>query len=443
MPAYYSRTKNNKVVKLNATYLKTQVTVRKATAQWERLVAAYQVEHTRTYRWSYRLAAIFLAIVSIILLWSECSLAFEDRQLSIVYQLVHYSPAALSFLVLLFVCCVGYATLLRVRIFSLYEIIPHVSDTNSLQFFSLFLSRVIIPICNNAAEMMGVEGTAFQEVFDVAVLGSRQFNAFVPAILLPLVIGSLFDAWARLAECLGIAGRFEQGSKDKTKEEDVQTGRTLLQSAVRNIRRRQELGMDPQPKDDRRSSMMSMFSSVSSFFSSSRHDPDGGRPNTSRSVDQQMDAKQRRESAPSAFPPVAAGAAASAASSRSQTKPDYGHDDDDDFKIDLNLSDDEDAGHGSSSRASAAAWYSQKATSSSPVPSRRSTLAAPPTSSSASSSTKQPAPSSSSSGAASASRAADNRPMISAAPAAGGAGRGAKSDIERRRLLNMFDDDDA
>eukprot|EP00762_Andalucia_godoyi_P001854 ANDGO_06053.mRNA.1 LMBR1 domain-containing protein 2 homolog A len=233
MASYYKKSGDKTVVKLNATHKKASITVTKAHVQWQRLVDAYFKKHHRFYHGLFKIGALLMAVISIIFLYSECTLAGDDRSASVVYHIVKIQPALFSFLCLLYVCGIGYGTLLRVRVFSFYEMVPSYSDTNTLQFFSLFLSRVVIPICNNVNELMGVEGTAFQEVFDVAVLGTRAFNSYVPIILVPLVIISIFDAWSRLAEWLGLSARFEHGSKDKSKEEDQAMGRTLLSAAQR------------------------------------------------------------------------------------------------------------------------------------------------------------------------------------------------------------------
>ncbi|EKX36326.1 hypothetical protein GUITHDRAFT_145891 [Guillardia theta CCMP2712] len=111
------------------------------------------------------------------------------------------------FMHLFFICGIVYFTLLRIRLFSLYEVVIGETDGFSLLFNAYIVCRLAPSIAHNylamlreAHETSSVEVTAFEQVFSalgrIPFLGSS-FNEVLPPVMLFTFLLTLFTACFR------------------------------------------------------------------------------------------------------------------------------------------------------------------------------------------------------------------------------------------------------
>jgi len=200
-----------------------------------------------------KIAGFVCAILSLLILWSECSLAIQTPiDLSIVNLLVHWkrtSPSfveiiALSFLLYISICC--YSSFMKIRIFSYYRLVPHHTDQKSLLFFAAYFSRISFPLGYNYLSM--IEGTRSGRLLMTEfskVMGTISFsymNIYVPCLLIficLLVYGRWYDG---LVKSIAISTQYGFRSEDEDDKLVVDRddnlvieGRNLIQEERRKL----------------------------------------------------------------------------------------------------------------------------------------------------------------------------------------------------------------
>jgi len=200
------------------------------------------------------LAAI-LALMSVIVVWSELTFFNAEPVLSLFAIFVNLAKASYDYVSIEFfsiatigyLCVCAYSTVLKIRVLNLYYLAPHhQTDEYSLIFSGMLLCRLTPPMCLNflglihmdshiiKARLMETYYTQIMGHMDVLPIISDGFNIYFPTAILGLCLATYFSLGSRLLSWIG----FQQFVDD---EDDItadlaEEGRELIK---REKRRRQ------------------------------------------------------------------------------------------------------------------------------------------------------------------------------------------------------------
>eukprot|EP00817_Percolomonadidae_sp_ATCC50343_P003185 CAMPEP_0117425806 /NCGR_PEP_ID=MMETSP0758-20121206/6033_1 /TAXON_ID=63605 /ORGANISM="Percolomonas cosmopolitus, Strain AE-1 (ATCC 50343)" /LENGTH=248 /DNA_ID=CAMNT_0005210569 /DNA_START=1433 /DNA_END=2179 /DNA_ORIENTATION=+ len=130
-----------------------------------------------------------------------------------------------------------YFGLFKLKFFSLYQLIPHHSDSATLLFTGVFLTRVVPALCYNYLQVTGVtinDGVAFYEVMGAlrledlsffGVLGGA-FQDYFPLIMIIVAVIVYLDIFGRVLALCGFKHRFV--FQEQIDNERVEEGKDLL-----------------------------------------------------------------------------------------------------------------------------------------------------------------------------------------------------------------------
>eukprot|EP01028_Stygiella_incarcerata_P006570 TRINITY_DN267_c4_g1_i1.p1 TRINITY_DN267_c4_g1~~TRINITY_DN267_c4_g1_i1.p1 ORF type:complete len:638 (-),score=136.77 TRINITY_DN267_c4_g1_i1:131-2044(-) len=277
------------LIRLHRTLRRTVVNLLKARHQWEYLQKravlqqgeiakrdARKAAKTGTCcRYSclkcslYRLFAVILACIALVVLWCEVTISVDDPSISPLYVLfdASYHSSSLvvaqvvAFLFLAFVSGCAYWTLFRLRVFQFYSVIPHHTDGVSLLFSGLFGCRVVLSVCTNFLHIAHVpSGTAFEALFgsmSVIPLLGDDFNRYFPIVVILLVLFTLTNLWSRMLSMCNFR-RFDFKPADSTGEE-VEEGRQLLEQSRLDVVKTRRLDADENMADRRGTAWLLKF----------------------------------------------------------------------------------------------------------------------------------------------------------------------------------------
>lgn len=150
--------------------------------------------------------SLFLLVGELlILLQLNFSLLDIIPKISFVGQLAQNLISMILFLYLSF--CVNYGCF-NIKLSSVYELHPNrQTDSFSLIYSSLLLTRLAAPMCINFLNIIHLEGTCFGSVIgamDPIPLIGKQFQNIFPTTLLLLCIFNVFNLWSNLMIWLGL-----------------------------------------------------------------------------------------------------------------------------------------------------------------------------------------------------------------------------------------------
>uniref|UniRef100_A0A914XNZ7 Uncharacterized protein n=1 Tax=Plectus sambesii TaxID=2011161 RepID=A0A914XNZ7_9BILA len=195
-----------------------------------------------------QIAGGFLFLMTLVIVWSECTFFLVRPSLSIAAAIVHTASDGYHYkyiqlcamVVISYMCVCAYYTVFKLRIYRYYHLDPHhQTDANSLLFSAILLCRLTPPLCLNFLGMIhldshvsseagrGVE-TQFTKLMghlDVLPLVAKGINIYLPMLILLLCLGTWFRVGTRLLHSLGI-DQFV-GDDDMTTEM-VQGGKALV-----------------------------------------------------------------------------------------------------------------------------------------------------------------------------------------------------------------------
>nr|CAG4647762.1 EOG090X03B7 [Moina brachiata]SVE92915.1 EOG090X03B7 [Moina brachiata] len=199
--------------------------------------------------------AMALALVSILVVWSELTFFNADPALSLFAIFVrmakeHYDYLAielLSIATIAYMCVCAYSTVLKIRVLNLYYLAPHhQTDEYSLIFSGMLLCRLTPPMCLNflglihmdshiiKARLMETYYTQIMGHMDVLPIISDGFNIYFPMAILGLCLATYFSLGSRLLSFIGFQ-QFVDNDNDITADM-ADDGRELIK---REKRRRQ------------------------------------------------------------------------------------------------------------------------------------------------------------------------------------------------------------
>ncbi|EFA81256.1 hypothetical protein PPL_06095 [Heterostelium album PN500] len=187
----------------------------------------------------FRLVALLFAICSVILVWSEISVAIKSTDVSILSNIVLHSDVnnlgiqIVLFFPLGYAALVTYSTLFKIRIFNYYRLISgQHSDSNSILFSAAYLCRLAAPLCYNFITFIKTK-TTFTDVMGesnfVPFLG-QYFYIYFPIVITVVVLATAFNLYSRLMNCLNITRfRFDNDFS----HENIDEGKMILEHEKR------------------------------------------------------------------------------------------------------------------------------------------------------------------------------------------------------------------
>lgn len=199
-------------------------------------------------QWLWKLVCIACSLVTIVLIWNEETmfagfLKFFDGmpQLSIYYLLIwkikNITPIGIQILVFItlgYNTWCAYDSLMNIRLFNWYKLLPYQqTDTYSLLFSAAYLCRIGTPVALNYIYLTGFDTTnsAFVRVMGtmtVVPFFGGNFNVIFPTLILLVALATLFDLWARIF-FIFTCGRFKSFEYDEFSEDEyTSTGRDLM-----------------------------------------------------------------------------------------------------------------------------------------------------------------------------------------------------------------------
>lgn len=207
----------------------------------------------KVYFWVMRVCGVILAVVTFMVVWSECLFFVKDPILSLFAVFINAAKhnydyvfiELSSILTIAYLCFCAYYSIFQIRILNLYYIAPHhQTDEFSLMFTGMMLCRLTPPMCLNFLGLIhldshitkedNIEETSYTKIMghmDVISFISDGFNIYFPIILVLLCICTFFSLGSRILHFLGVQQFI--GDDDMT-QELVDEGRQIVQREKRN-----------------------------------------------------------------------------------------------------------------------------------------------------------------------------------------------------------------
>ncbi|XP_064624618.1 G-protein coupled receptor-associated protein LMBRD2-like isoform X2 [Lineus longissimus] len=207
--------------------------------------------------WVLRVAAVILALFSILVVWSECTFFCPQPVLSLFAIFIdlakrnfdYFNIELASCVIISYLCVCAYYTIFKIRLLNYFQLVSHhQTDENSLIFSGMLLCRLTPPLCLNFLGLIHLdshitqshklEETAYTRIMghmDVISIISDGFNIYFPIAILLLCLATYFHLGSRCLHMLG----FNQfiGDDDMTSE-FIEEGKQLIS---RERRRRERI----------------------------------------------------------------------------------------------------------------------------------------------------------------------------------------------------------
>ncbi|XP_030000449.1 G-protein coupled receptor-associated protein LMBRD2a isoform X2 [Sphaeramia orbicularis] len=202
----------------------------------------------------YRLLAVFLCLLSIAVVWSECTFFSTHPVLSLFAVFVQTAEKQYNyiciemvcFVSILFLCVCVYSTVFRIRVFNYYHLVPHhQTDAYSLQFSSMLFCRLTPPLCLNFLGLIHMDSAISHEdriqTSYTSIMGSMHLLSFIsdgfyiyyPMLVLLLCFATSCNLGSR---CLNLLGFHQYITDDELTSDLVDEGKEL----IRRERRKQQ-----------------------------------------------------------------------------------------------------------------------------------------------------------------------------------------------------------
>ncbi|XP_063310045.1 G-protein coupled receptor-associated protein LMBRD2 isoform X2 [Pelobates fuscus] len=206
--------------------------------------------------WCSRILAVILAMVSTVVVWSECTFFSTKPVLSLFAVFIQQAESTYNyiyievacFLTIFFLSICVYSTVFRIRVFNYYYLASHhQTDAYSLLFSGMLFCRLTPPLCLNFLGLthmdvsiahQNTEPTAYTSIMGslrVLPLIADVFYIYYPMLVVILCIATYFSLGTR---CLNLLG-FQQFIGDNDMTSDLtDEGKELIR---REKRKRQRL----------------------------------------------------------------------------------------------------------------------------------------------------------------------------------------------------------
>jgi hypothetical protein len=197
--------------------------------------------------------SIICAIASIMIIWSESTFQFTGARLSFPAMILdpNTSTFIMELLAFGFVSYMGictFSTLLRIKIFDFYQMVPyHNTDEPSLLFVGAYFCKLTFPLCYNFLNMGGVadgkqiasgvdysRSPVFIQYFGPAVnltpLFGQGYNDWVAFLILIVCIIFLLNIHGRVLRLLGITNYLYESVKPN--DRNAEEGRRIVEQGT-------------------------------------------------------------------------------------------------------------------------------------------------------------------------------------------------------------------
>lgn len=200
--------------------------------------------------------SVLFGILSILVVWSECTFWVKKPTLSIFALIVqnaskthnYFNLEVFCIFIISYLCFCAYSTLFQIKLFNIYFIAPnHQTDNYSLLFIGMFLCRLTPPLCLNFlglihmdSHITGLDDTddkidvEYTELMGHLDLVSDGFNIYFPILILLLCLGTWFKVGTRCLSSIGFA-QFLQS--DEFTSDLIEEGKALVNREKRRIER--------------------------------------------------------------------------------------------------------------------------------------------------------------------------------------------------------------
>lgn len=196
-------------------------------------------------------AGLIAGGLSIMILWAEASLVYSHADWSPINWLIHWnylSPTGVevfTLILLLYLATCTYSSLMKVRIYRYYLMVPHHTDEKSLLFFGAYFCRLAFPLGYNYLTLIQGSGgqkflsTEFSKVMgpmDLIPLLGKNFNYYFSIGLVAICLMVLLRWHGWLSQMFSSDPNFSFADYSDQNEEGSE-GRELINAARRQMER--------------------------------------------------------------------------------------------------------------------------------------------------------------------------------------------------------------
>uniref|UniRef100_A0A0M3HTB6 LMBR1 domain-containing protein 2 n=1 Tax=Ascaris lumbricoides TaxID=6252 RepID=A0A0M3HTB6_ASCLU len=183
---------------------------------------------------AFKISAVFSCLLSLVVIWSECTFFVVHPTLSIAAMLT------VALCLISYLCICVYYAVFKLRIYRYYRLDPnHMTDENSLLFSAILLCRLTPALCLNVLGMVHLDShitsqakfpveTQFTKLMghlDVIPILAKGLNIYLPTCILLLCLATYFRLGTRFLHSLGID---QFVNDDEMTAELVQGGKALV-----------------------------------------------------------------------------------------------------------------------------------------------------------------------------------------------------------------------
>lgn len=207
----------------------------------------------------YKLLAVLLCLLSITVVWSECTFFSTKPVLSLFAIFVQTAETFYNYICIEMVCFVGilflcvcvYSTVFNIRFFNYYYLVPHhQTDSYSLQFSGMLFCRLTPPLCLNFLGLIHVDSedshqsriqTSYTSIMGTQSLLpfiSHGFYIYYPMLILLLCLATYYNLGSR---CLNLLGFHQYITDDEITSDLVDEGKEIIR---REKRKKQKMEGD-------------------------------------------------------------------------------------------------------------------------------------------------------------------------------------------------------
>lgn len=211
----------------------------------------------------YKLLAAVLCLLSVTVVWSECTFFSTKPVLSLFAVFVQTAESFYNYICIEMVCFIGilflcvcvYSTVFSIRFFNYYYLVPHhQTDSYSLQFSGMLFCRLTPPLCLNflglihmdSAFSVSHQSTDKVQTSYTSIMGSMSLLAFIshgfyiyyPMLILLLCFATYYNVGSR---CLNLLGFHQYITHDEMTSDLIDEGKEITR---REKRKKQKMEGD-------------------------------------------------------------------------------------------------------------------------------------------------------------------------------------------------------
>uniref|UniRef100_A0A3B4APH3 Uncharacterized protein n=1 Tax=Periophthalmus magnuspinnatus TaxID=409849 RepID=A0A3B4APH3_9GOBI len=201
----------------------------------------------------FKLLAVLLCLLSVTVVWSECTFFSTKPVLSLLAVFVQTAEIYYNYICIEMVCFVGilflcvcvYSTVFSIRFFNYYYLVPHhQTDSYSLQFSGMLFCRLTPPLCLNFLGLIHMDSTVSHlnriQTSYTSIMGSLSLLSFIshgfyiyyPMLILLLCFATYYNLGSR---CLNLLGFHQYITDDEITSDLVDEGKDLIRRGKLNI----------------------------------------------------------------------------------------------------------------------------------------------------------------------------------------------------------------